>query len=258
MLTREQYFPGQAPEEQVALFIRRHWMAFFPWMVVAPVVILILITGFFVAWNTTISPTIVADPELMRALLIILASMIVLLLLFITLRAWMSFYLDVTIVTERRLVNIEQEGIFQRRIAEQSLLRVQDVSASQRGMFNHFLNYGNLYIETAGEQPNFELHNIPRPNDVAKTILDLHDRIVGAGGHEVEMAVGEGSLGPMSSEMAQRFAPPRHPLEELRPYFPEPGTHAHHHPLAHPQTGTNTDQPKEGDLAEGETVTLPH
>ena len=257
MLTREQYFPGQSPEEQVALFIRRHWMAFFPWMVVMPLVFLIVVSGLALLWNQVAQVTSLTNPDLPHASLIILASILLLLLVFIMLRAWMSYYLDVTIVTERRLVNIEQEGIFQRRIAEQSLLRIQDVSASQSGFFNHFLNYGNLNIETAGEQPNFELHNIPRPNDVAKTILDLHDRLVGAGGHEVALAVGDGSVGIPTGEMAEQLTRPRHPLEELRPYFPEPGHPAPHiHPATHAPSASVPVGSKEGELAEGETISL--
>ncbi len=258
MLTREQYFPGQAEEEQVALFIRRHWMAFLPWILMTPVVF----TGgiLLAVWSwISITPdngSGVTNIEA-QALIITGTAIFLLSLLFLYLRAWMSYYLDVTIVTERRLIDIEQEGIFGRSVAEQSLLRVQDVSARQNGFFHHFLNYGNLYVETAGEQPNFELHNLPRPNEVAKTIINLHDSLVETGGHEIDMAVAEGDVGRYT---ATGHRPKAHPLDELMPYFPEPSM-AHPHP--EPKKLTKSHDKKivphelgEGELHEGETINL--
>ncbi|MEK7461403.1 MAG: PH domain-containing protein [Patescibacteria group bacterium] len=247
MLTREQYFPGQSPEEQIALFIRRHWMAFFPWILVTPFLVAVFLAVVILLWTSV--------PTDLRIGLIFGGSIYYLLVLFVFLRAWMSYYLDVTIVTERRLIDIEQDGIFARRIAEQSLLRVQDVSARQNGFFQHLLNFGNLYIETAGEQPNFELHNLPRPNEIAQTILNLHDRLINAGGKEINIAVAEGFVGAPNGAGSGVVSHERHPLEELRPYFPEPSLNhplqpvPKHHSEAKPA-------PSEGKLHEGEIIHL--
>ena len=254
MLTRAQYFPGQGPEEQIALFIRRHWMAFFPWIVVTPVLIVVFFAVVTFLWLS-------ADSQL-HILFLFGGSIYYLLVLFVFLRAWMSYYLDVTIVTERRLIDIEQDGIFARRIAEQSLLRVQDVSAGQNGFLQHLFNYGNLYIETAGEQPNFELHNLPRPNDIAQTILNLHDRLISGGGREIDIAVAEGAVGSfnqMQASYGEEVRHEPHPLEELRPYFPEPGrgqgaqlvSKKAHEPLHQTKSA-----PNEGKLHEGEVIRL--
>lgn len=252
MLTREQYFPGQSPEEQVALFIRRHWMAFAPWIIVTPILATVFLAVVIFFWVTL--------PTDLRVLILFGGSIYYLIVLFVFLRAWMSYYLDITIVTERRLIDIEQEGIFSRRIAEQSLLRVQDVSAGQNGFLQHLFNYGHLYIETAGEQPNFELHNLPRPNDIAQTILNLHDRLVGVGGHEIEMAVAEGSLVSPKQGETNEGRPTRHPLEELRPYFPEPELQ-HAKDQAERRSALlkrSHPTPKEGNLHEGEMIKLTH
>jgi len=260
MLTREQYFPGHAPGEQVALFIRRHWMAFFPWIIFGPTLFLVVTATVLAFW--------LPDQSFIRAsrdyqvIAVTLTSVIQLSLFFAMLRAWMSYYLDVTIVTERRLVDINQQGIFVRRISEQSLLRVQDVSARQQGFFHHALNYGHLFIETAGSQPNFEIHNICRPNDVAKTILDLHDRLVGAGGHEVEELAGEGSLEPPGPTHPPARRMMSHPLEGLRQYFPEPGLADEERRqrvsevMKHDQAGRNEPPLNSQELREGEIIDL--
>lgn len=264
MLTREQYFPGQAQEEQVALFIRRHFMAFAPWLVVFCICFIILNIGLVLLWGMAPGFT-TPDTNDGRIVVALAGAMGYLSLIFFFLRAWMSFYLDVTIVTERRLIDVEQEGIFHRQIAEQSLVRVQDVSARQRGFFQHLLNYGSLYIETASDQPNFELNNIPRPNDVAKTIINLHDRLLESAprsGQVIDVEMAESMYGvkalnaPETTSTSATLAP-KHPLEQLRPYFPEPGRASHASPpVTPPPRPIIAAAPPEGDLREGETIAL--
>lgn len=257
MLTREQYFPGQSSEEQVALFIRRHWMAFIPWGLA---VVLLTIAGFImsiVLWNISSGAVGLSQIEL-RVVTIIGTAMYFLSILFGFIRSWMGYYLDVTIVTERRLIDIEQEGVFHRSIAEQSLLRVQDVSARQRGFFEHWFNFGTIYIETAGEQPNFELHNIPRPTEIAKTILNLHERIIHGHGLRVdpELMLPRTPVYTVAQadEEQRTLERPKHPLEELRPYFPEPGRRQIR-PVPTPVRPAKP-SPNEGQLAEGETIQM--
>ncbi len=261
MLTRKQYFPGQAPEEQVALFIRRHWMAFVPWLIFAPI---LYVAYFFISlflWNAP-QPVVFNDITVnqVRFLLVTLSTMFYLSVLFGFLRAWMCHYLSISIVTEQRLINIEQQGIFIRKISEQSLLRVQDVSARQRGVFQHFFNYGVLYIETAGEQPNFELYNIPRPNDVAKTILNIQDHLEKTNQIQSRAGFENDSSNQILLDGADISSQRkhRHPLEELRPYFPEPGQNTKNHDESHNKqlVTPNTLKSHEGELHEGETIRI--
>jgi len=91
---------------------------------------------------------------------------------------WIEWYLDVTIVTKGHLINIRQDELFSRKVAEQSLLRVQDVSSKINGFFESIFHFGTVFVETAGEQPNFKMINIPNPTVVASTILKLHEELV--------------------------------------------------------------------------------
>ncbi|MDP3985286.1 MAG: PH domain-containing protein, partial [bacterium] len=61
-----------------------------------------------------------------------------------------DYYLDLWVVTNDRIVNIEQHGLFGRTVAELDLYKVQDVTSDVRGMISTFLNYGNVHIQTAG------------------------------------------------------------------------------------------------------------
>jgi len=179
MLPRGSSFPHQtAHAEPVALFIRRHWFSFFTWgvltlaMILAPIVAMASVIG--IASFTNFSRT-------QQTVLILGASAYYLFVLAVFLVAWIDYYLDVTILTERRLIDIHQSGLFNHRVSEQSLLRVQDVSVRVKGPLQTFFRFGTVYVETAGEAPNFVMQNLPDPNRVANKIIELHNRLIDQG-----------------------------------------------------------------------------
>ena len=89
---------------------------------------------------------------------------------------WVDYYLDAWIVTNDRIINIEQNGLFNRVISEQRLYRVQDVTAEVGGIIKTFFNFGTVFIQTAGEVGRFNFEEIPEPYLVKKIILELHEK----------------------------------------------------------------------------------
>lgn len=88
---------------------------------------------------------------------------------------FVDFYLDVYIITDRRIVDIAQNGLFKREIAELNLRQIQDVNATVNGFASTLLHFGDVQIQTAAEMPNFIFRSIPHPYEVSKKILDLHE-----------------------------------------------------------------------------------
>lgn len=86
---------------------------------------------------------------------------------------FLDYYLDLWIVTNDRIMNIEQQGLFGRTIAELDLWKIQDVTSEVKGMVPTFLNYGNVFIQTAGEQKRFVFEQVPNPHEIRKRIVDL-------------------------------------------------------------------------------------
>ena len=179
MLSPGHYYPEQgAAAEPVVLFVRRHWFAFVGWSIVLIVMSLIPV-GIVSAITSTIGLSSLSLT--VRTLLVFGSSMYLLMTLAIFLVAWIDFYLDTTIVTEKRLVDVHQNGLFNHRVSEQSLLKVQDVTVRVLGPWQTFFQYGTVYVETAGEAPNFEMDNLPHPHHVANTITELHNRLLAQG-----------------------------------------------------------------------------
>lgn len=198
MLERGQYFAGQEIKEDVLLFIRRHKFAFiWSWGIFLAILIIIplfifLYVGLNFGWQ------MLFNRENSYFLIGLCAYFLILSTLFLS--AWVSWYFDITIVTPTHLVDINQQGFFNRKVSEQSLLRVQDVSAKTTGFWQTWLKFGTVFVETAGEAPNFVIENIPDPSTAANIILKLHDELVAKGEHELEMAEGEGTLRPVSGK----------------------------------------------------------
>ncbi len=164
------YFPSQKSHEKVFLLLRRHWFTYFGFMIVA----LIMSIPIFVLIAVWINnPNSFNDQT--GNIIIIAVFAYILFSIGLMLYGFIDYYLDVYIVTNERIVNIEQNGFFKREISELHLHQIQDVSAKVNGFFPTMIHYGNVFIQTAGERENFIFKSIPNPYKVSKLIVDLHE-----------------------------------------------------------------------------------
>ena len=96
--------------------------------------------------------------------------------------------LDTWIITNERIINIEQEGLFNRTASELDLAAVQDTTAEIRGILQTLFTYGQVYVQTAGEKGRFHFKNIDNPEHVKELITRLVEddkrriAMLGAGG----------------------------------------------------------------------------
>ena len=89
---------------------------------------------------------------------------------------WIDFYLDAWIVTNERIININQKGFFNRDISELKLTKIQDVTSEIVGFIPTILGYGNIYVQTAAEMERFAFYQIPNPNEVKNIIVQLQEK----------------------------------------------------------------------------------
>jgi uncharacterized membrane protein YdbT with pleckstrin-like domain len=86
---------------------------------------------------------------------------------------WIDYYFDVWIITNERIVNIEQKGLFNRHISELRFSRVQDVTASVDGLVPTMLNFGDVYVQTASEEDHFIFRQVGDPFAVKDEVMRL-------------------------------------------------------------------------------------
>ncbi len=86
---------------------------------------------------------------------------------------FVTFYLDMLVVTNDRLMSIRQQGLFSRTISELDLYKIQDITSEVHGAAASLFGYGKLTIETAGASEEFVIEDIPHPEQLRQSIMDL-------------------------------------------------------------------------------------
>jgi uncharacterized membrane protein YdbT with pleckstrin-like domain len=83
--------------------------------------------------------------------------------------------LDVLIITDRRIFEIEQHGLFRRESSTFRIDRIQDVTVDVKGVIATFLNFGDIHIHPAGEGHDFIGKMMSDPYSVKKQINEAID-----------------------------------------------------------------------------------
>lgn len=87
-----------------------------------------------------------------------------------------DYYLDIWIVTNMRILDIEQRGLFNREIAECYISNIQDLTVEIKGIVPTFLNYGDLHVQTAAEKREFVFQEIENPDKIKNIILEQYNK----------------------------------------------------------------------------------
>lgn len=85
---------------------------------------------------------------------------------------------DVVFVTSEKIAQVSYIGLFNRRVTQLNIGKVEDVTVTQNGIIPHLFDFGTILVETAGETTNPSFKYTPKPNAHAQTILQAHEEYV--------------------------------------------------------------------------------
>ncbi len=171
-------------DEKIILQVRKHWFILFAetlflvFLLLLPVIVIIGISllktsGFIeIAGNETF-------------LYIILTSLWLIFVWVTFFVIWTDYYLDILIVTDKRIIDIEQKGLFSREVSTFRLDRIQDITTEVHGLIATLIDFGNVHIQTAGEKREFIAKGIPEPAKVKKQILDVYNEVMKKNQHHL-------------------------------------------------------------------------
>ncbi|HWQ59535.1 MAG TPA: PH domain-containing protein [Candidatus Fimivivens sp.] len=165
-------FPGIHDEERVLAVYHRHWFNIVEELFLSVILSVILLGGFF--FLPSLYPEIVGSPN--ASLFFFLENSFFLFLWLTLFLIWIDVFFDIWIITNERIVNIEQKGLFVRRVSELRFRSIQDVTSQVVGFIPSVLDYGDVLVQTAGENPRFIFRNVPNPVGVKDLIMKLADR----------------------------------------------------------------------------------
>ncbi len=162
-------------DETILIYVRKHW--FLITLQILSVVIgafLPLIALFFIS----LSPVGAYIPQGDYGPVIMVIYTGWLILAWMTLFSiWTNYYLDVWTVTNKRLITVDQRGLFHRDTGSFRLERLQDINVSIRGILATFMKFGDLQAETASDDRDFVARGIPNPQELKALILEAADKI---------------------------------------------------------------------------------
>lgn len=155
-------FPGQHPGEKVILVFRQH-----------PVVLRLQLIYGMLAILVGIIPLLIFPLSDVALYIMIGVPFLVFAYWFYY---WIGWYYSVYIVTNQRLIDITQHGLFNRKVSEVGFDKVQSINYHIKGLQAALLKFGDINVQTyTGE---WTLRSIMHPEEVHSQMMEVTHHIV--------------------------------------------------------------------------------
>jgi len=159
----KQEFPGQREDEELLFVFRRHVLA----MRKGVLATIVLALGGFVPF--AISPA--------NSSLLWIAFGGVVLAIIIFLYHWVGWYFTVYIVSNQRVRQDRQKGLFNSSVIEVALDKIQNIAVEKRGLMGNMFNYGTLVLQTS--VGDLVVTMVPKPMEVREKLQKATNRYKG-------------------------------------------------------------------------------
>ena len=173
-------------DEHILVVVRKHWFVFVK--TILGLLILFLIPFFFIPFLTIFVAEGGGPVTINAGYGVFFASFWALVLWQMLFAKWTDYYYDVWIVTNWRIIDIDQQGFFNRDIATLlNLDHIEDIKTYVDSVIGTFLNYGCIQVQTAAAQREFIIRNIANPREVERIIRKAQEVRLGlkpGKGHE--------------------------------------------------------------------------
>ncbi len=149
--------------ENIIKVFRKHWFVIFTESLLFIVILLlpaILIAAGIITTGIVLSPII-------QSILWVLGSAWLVGMWVAFFIVYTDYYLDVWVLTDQRLIDIDQKGLFAREVAVLRLDKIQDVVSKQSGLFPTILDYGDVHMQSAGTEREFIIYHVRHPKKFA-------------------------------------------------------------------------------------------
>ena len=157
------HFDVQDTEEKILLLLRRHFVTNIPWIVS-------VVIALFAPILATFIPAFLLLPVRYQ----LVGSLVWYLVVFgFSLEQFLSWYFHVYIVTDERIIDYDFYSILHKRVSKAKIDRIEDVTYQMGGVLQSMFHYGDVFVQTAGEQRELDFESVPRPELVGKLLNEL-------------------------------------------------------------------------------------
>lgn len=149
------------PGEEVVMAIRRHWIVY-----------VYIFINFLVAAIITGIILMFFGKHLWTYMVLTVFWLFSAIFLYIK---WLDHELDLFVITNNRIIWVDQQWFLNRSLWECNLGQVQDVKSQTRGLLSNIFDYGTLTIQTAWNATNFQMDYAPKVIQTARKALNIVD-----------------------------------------------------------------------------------
>jgi len=162
------------PDEKIILTSRKHWFVFFEEITTFSIALLIplLLAPLY-------NPIIENAQGLWEgtqavAALVFFASAWILLAFMMFFVFFTNYYLDILIITNKRVIDVEQISLFSREVVTAALPKIEDVKIEVKGFIATYLKFGDIYIQTAAASREILVKGINHPERVRQMLVEAY------------------------------------------------------------------------------------
>lgn len=156
-------------DEKIISVTYKHWVNLVPMMAACIIILFAALVGFYALGRYS---------EALGGEGFALLALVALVVLDVML-GYISYFVyrrNQIILTDKNFYQLTQKSLFNRSIMHFDLDRVQDVNVKQYGFFANNLDYGDVIVETAGEEHNPQFTQVPAPKELAARIMEEHQK----------------------------------------------------------------------------------
>ena len=149
------------PWEEVLMVVKRHWIVYVMLFIYFFSGVIVTFMIFFFFWLNT-----------WWYMLNIILWLILSIILYIE---WLNHELDMYVVTNNRVIGLEQIAFLNRAVTECNLWQIQEVNSKAKWLFANIFNYWTLSIQTAGSKTTLRMYFCPDVMQTSRKVLNIVD-----------------------------------------------------------------------------------
>lgn len=161
-------------QERVVMIARHHWWVLF--REVFMLAILFVLPFFLVPLVYLFASQGGAVPTISGGVVLFFSASWALIMWNLMFARWTDFYFDIWVITNWRIIDIDQQGFFKRNVATLLTLdHIEDVKTELNGIIGNMLNFGHVQVQTAAARDEFEFDDVSNPTNVDETIRSAQE-----------------------------------------------------------------------------------
>ncbi|HSX39716.1 MAG TPA: PH domain-containing protein [Candidatus Saccharimonadales bacterium] len=161
-------YDGQDSDEQVLYVLRKSFITNVHWIFAS-----LVLLGITLVAHQTFSMLNLPSVALEGRLQMIFFAFWYLFTFGFIFQNFINWYFNVYLVTSKKIIDMDFYTLTYKKISECPLRNVEDVTSKVQGLGGVIFNIGDVLIQTAAEQGEFNFESIDNPSRIRDAVSDL-------------------------------------------------------------------------------------